>query len=268
MAANDHCDSPTPQYPTLIFSCLYHPPSAARTVVITASGAVFATVLAGCFFFRRTSVEGLAGTTWPFLSSSASSWAASGVNSSVTTTPSSGSSNVTREIGNECLDREGADSSASRDGEVVCLRLVGLFFVLVTVRDFRDRDADLRRSAPEGGLDPDWNGFSSENGLVPDSSDSRFNRASGSSILTEGSKTACAGTLLRGLRTLASTSGSVSDTRDALVVLRRLGVFVLLVVEGTAFSADKSDLLFRLRGVLGGGINAFSASSSPSTVPS
>ena len=140
--------------------------------------------------------------------------------------------------------------------------------MLVTVRDFRDRDADLRRSAPEGGLDPDWNGFSSEKGLVPASNDSRFSRESGSSILTEGSKIACAGMLMRDLRVLASTSGSVSDTRGVLVVLRRLGVLARLAVDGAALSADKSALLFLLRGVLGGGINVFSASPSPSTVPS
>jgi hypothetical protein len=84
-----------------IFSCLYHPASAARTVVKTTHGAALAAVLAGFLFFRRTSAEGLLATTCPFRSSSASSRAASGVNSSVITTPSSAPLDVTLETGNE-----------------------------------------------------------------------------------------------------------------------------------------------------------------------
>lgn len=122
---------------------------------MTAHGAVLATVLVGFCFFRRTSADGLAGTTCPFLSSSASSRAASAVNSSVTCTPSSGSSDVILDTGKEYDARNGSSSSDLMGGERVSLRLVGLFLVLVAVKDLRDREADLRRSAPDGGLEPD-----------------------------------------------------------------------------------------------------------------
>lgn len=74
--------------------------------------------------------------------------------------------------------------------------------------------------------------------------------------------------LLRDLRPVRSTSGSVSDALGVLVVLRRLGVLVRrLEVDGAAsvVSVASSDLLFLLRGVLGGGINCLSPPSSPST---
>lgn len=157
---------------------------------------------------------------------------------------------------------------------MVVLRLLGLLLVLVDLRDVRDRDVDGLECDAEGGLDADWKGLSSEKGLAPASSDSRFSLASGSSIFTEGSKTACAGALFRDLRVDFSTSPSVSDARGVLAVLLLLGVFVLLDVDGvaaTAFAAVSSDLLFLPRGVFGaggGGINCRSSSSSPSTVPS
>ena len=142
-----------------------------------AKGAVFAIGPKSLFFLRRTSVDVLFGTSWPFLSSSASSWAASAVNSSVMATLSSASIDVILETGKETVDREGGESSGLMDGDLVCLRLV-----VLAVNDLRELEADLRRSDADGGLDPDWNGFSSEKGLVPSSRDSLFNLASGSSI--------------------------------------------------------------------------------------
>jgi hypothetical protein len=155
---------------------------------------------------------------------------------------------------------------------VVCLRFVGLFFTLEDARDLRVRDVEDNLLDPEGGLEPDWKGLSSENGLCSASRDSLFNRRSGSSSLTEGCNTACAGALLRDRRTVVSTSGSVSDARGVLVVPRRLGVLDLLEVEGVAAAVDpgaRSDLLFLLRGVFGaggGGISCLSSSSSSSKV--
>jgi hypothetical protein len=116
-----------------------------------ARGAVFAIGPAGFFFFRRTRVDVLPGANWPFCSSSASSRAASGENSSVVVMPSSVPVDVTLEIGKETVDREGGESSGFREVDVVCLRLV----VVLDDNDFRDREADLRRSDADGGLDPD-----------------------------------------------------------------------------------------------------------------
>lgn len=158
---------------------------------------------------------------------------------------------------------------------MVCLRFVGLFFSLEDARDLRVRDTEDNLFVREGGLEPDWKGLSSENGLCSASLDSLFIRLSGSSSLTAGCNTAWAGALLRDLRrTVVSTSGSVSDARGVLVVLRRLGVLDRLEMEGVDAPAAtdpeaRSDLLFLLRGVFGaggGGISCRSSSSSSSRV--
>lgn len=194
------------------------------------------------------------------------------MNSSVIAIPSREGEDVTRDTGKDTDEREGGESCGLRPGDAA-----DLLFVLDD-KDFRDREADLRRSEAEGGLDPLWKGLSSEKGLVPASSDSRFNLASGSSIFTAGSRAAGAGALLRGRRTVdLGSSGSVcsvSDARGVLVVLRLVGVFVLLAVDGvreTGSPTARSDLLFLLRGVFGaggGGISCLSSSSSPDMVPS
>ncbi len=91
--------------------------------------------------------------------------------------PSSVGADVIRETGNETLEPEGGESSG-----LMFEAVVDLLFVVLEANDFRDREADLRRSEAEGGLDPDWKGFSSEKGLVPASRECLFNLASGSSI--------------------------------------------------------------------------------------
>jgi hypothetical protein len=171
------------------------------------------------------------------------------------------------ETGNDTVDRDGGESSG---GDLVCLRLV-----VLDDNDFRGREADLRRSEADGGLDPDWKGLSSENGLVPTSIDPLFNLASGSSILTAGSRAVWEGALFRGLRTVdLASSGpvcSVSDARGVLVALLLLGVLVLLEVDGvraTETPAARSVLLFRLRGVFGAGGGGISCLSSSSSSPS
>src|SRR5271156_390748 len=111
----------------LIFSCLYHAPNAAPSMVKIAQGVTLTAVLVGVFFLRRVKAEEPLRTSGPLAAlSSSSSRAASGANSSVGSNSSASASSKRRlATGNSKVDREGAlipPSCLTAVGEVVCVR--------------------------------------------------------------------------------------------------------------------------------------------------
>ena len=180
--------------------------------------------------------------------------------------------------GNSKVLRDGATkpSSCLICGEVVCRLRLELFRRSSVPNDVRFRDVEETLRESGIGLEPDWKGLSSVNGLSPSSNDSRFSLGSGSLILTDGVLlTIPSAWLFLDFRVEGlgfSASVSVSDARgcfDELCLV--LGVLDLLEVDGVvvALPALMLDLLLRLRGVFGtggGGISSSSPSSSPSIV--